>query len=189
MQGWHWRSRRAAQNLALTGARPGDLRGARKSQFDSRTASISFFAKNHPRTVPLPRAALPLFERLAKDKLPNAWLFARDDGKPWVHSDWDELVRAAAKRSGLPNGVCLDTLRHSFITQALMDGVSTLDIAHYWNVPRNDREALRSLGYEGGARASRSREATLIATGRIALSRRLHGIRSFFVRARGAGRN
>lgn len=115
--------------IALTGARPGDLRKARRSQFDARTASISFFAKGHPRTVPLPQAALPFFERLAKDKLPNAWLFTRNDGKPWAHSDWDKLVRAAAAKAELPAGVCLYTLRHSFITQALMDGMSTLDVA------------------------------------------------------------
>lgn len=115
--------------IAFTGARPGDLRKAQRSQFDSRTASISFFAKNHPRTVPLPQAALPFFERIAKDKLPNAWLFTRDDGKPWGHSDWDELVRAAAGKAGLPAGVCLYTLRHSFITQVLMGGMSTLDVA------------------------------------------------------------
>jgi integrase len=115
--------------IALTGARPGDLRMARRSHFDSRTGTISFYAKNHQRTIPLPLAALPLFERLAKDKLPNAWLFTRDDGKPWAHSDWDELVRAAAQGAGLQPGVCLYTLRHSFITQALMDGMSTLDVA------------------------------------------------------------
>lgn len=115
--------------IALTGARPGDLRQARRSHFDPRTGSITFIAKNHPRTVPLPATALPLFERLAKDKLPNAWLFTRDDGKPWDHSGWDELVRQAARNAGLPEGVCLYTLRHSFITQALMDGMSTLDVA------------------------------------------------------------
>jgi integrase len=68
--------------IAMTGARPGDLRKARRSQFDARTSSISFSAKGHPRKVPLPQAALPLFERLVKDELPNAWLFTRDDGKP-----------------------------------------------------------------------------------------------------------
>ena len=115
--------------IALTGARPGDLRMARRSHFDSRTGTISFYAKNHQRTIPLPLVALPLFERLAKDKLPNGWLFTRDDGKPWAHSGCDELVRAAAASAGLQSGVCLYTLRHSFITQALMDGMSTLDVA------------------------------------------------------------
>jgi site-specific recombinase XerD len=53
----------------------------------------------------------------------------RDDGKPWAHSDWDELVRAAATEAALPAGVCLYTLRHSFITTALIAGMSTLDVA------------------------------------------------------------
>ena len=115
--------------IALTGARPGDLRTARRSQFEPRTESITFTSKTGPRTVPLPKAAIALFNRVAKDKLPHAWLFTREDGQPWGHSDWDELVRDAAKKSGLPEGVCLYTLRHSFITQALMDGMATLDVA------------------------------------------------------------
>jgi integrase len=115
--------------MALTGARPGDLTGARRSQYDSRTRSVTFAAKNAIRTVPLPNAAVALFDRLAQGKLPTDFLFTRDDGKPWAHSDWDELVRAAAQKAGLPAGVCLYTMRHSFITQSLMDGMSTLDVA------------------------------------------------------------
>jgi site-specific recombinase XerD len=53
----------------------------------------------------------------------------RDDGKPWAHSDWDELVKEAAATAGLPKETCLYTLRHSFITQALLDGMSTLVVA------------------------------------------------------------
>jgi site-specific recombinase XerD len=56
-------------------------------------------------------------------------LLTRDDGQPWAHSDWDELVRAAAQRAGLPTGTVLYTLRHSFITQAVMAGMTTLDVA------------------------------------------------------------
>ena len=115
--------------MALTGARPGDLVTARRSQYDVRTKSVTFATKNALRTVPLPNAALALFDRLAQGKLPGDYLFTRDDGKRWAHSDWDELVRAAAERAGLPPGVCLYTLRHGFITQALMDGMSTLDVA------------------------------------------------------------
>lgn len=115
--------------MALTGARPGDLTAARRSQYDSRTRSVTFTSKNALRTVPLPSAAVALFDRLAQGKRPGEFLFTRDDGKPWAHSDWDELVRAAAQRAGLPPGVCLYTLRHSFVTQSLMDGMSTLDVA------------------------------------------------------------
>lgn len=71
---------------------------------------------------------LELFTRLARDKLPAAYLLTRDDGKRWAHSDWDELVRDAATRAELPKGTCLYTLRHSFITQALLDSMSTLEV-------------------------------------------------------------
>ncbi|MGD0493534.1 MAG: tyrosine-type recombinase/integrase [Steroidobacteraceae bacterium] len=115
--------------MALTGARPGDLASARRSHYDARTKSVTFAAKQAIRTVPLPTAAVALFDRLALGKRPGDFLFTRDDGKPWAHSDWDELVRAAAERAGLPAGVCLYSLRHAFITQSLMDGMSTLEVA------------------------------------------------------------
>jgi len=113
----------------LTGARAGELTGARRSAFDARQRSIVLSGKTGTRTVPLSPAAVTLFERLAKAKLPTAFLLTRDDGKQWAHSDWDELVRDAAKEAELPKGVCLYTLRHSFITQAITDGMSILAVA------------------------------------------------------------
>jgi integrase len=85
--------------------------------------------KTGSRTIPLAPAAVDLFHRLSRDKLPSAYLLVRDDAKPWGHSDWDELVKRAAAAAGLPAKTCLYTLRHSFITQALLDGVSTLEVA------------------------------------------------------------
>lgn len=113
----------------LTGARAGELVNATRSQFDARTGSMTFVGKTGTRTVPLGPPAIALFKRLARNKLPAASLLAREDGKPWAHSDWDELVREAAAAAKLPNGTCLYTLRHSFITQALTDGMATLDVA------------------------------------------------------------
>jgi integrase len=106
----------------LTGARAGELVNATRDPFDFRTGCISFRGKTGPRTIPLSAPALTLFKRLAESKLPTARLLTRDDGKPWAHSDWDELVRAAAEAAGLPSGTCLYTLRHTFITQAVQDG-------------------------------------------------------------------
>lgn len=114
---------------ALTGARAGELVGAVRSQFDDRLRVMTFKGKVGARTIPLSPSALALFKRLAKDKLPSAPLLTRDDGKPWGHSDWDELVRAAAEKAKLPAGVCLYTLRHCFVTQAITDGMTTLDVA------------------------------------------------------------
>lgn len=114
---------------ALTGARAGELVNATRGQFDSRLKTIEFKGKTGPRTIPLSVPAIALFTRLAKSKLPAARLLTRDDGKPWGHSDWDELVRDSAKAAKLPKGTCLYTLRHSFITQAITDGMTTLDVA------------------------------------------------------------
>jgi integrase len=78
--------------------------------------------------VPLAPAAVKAFTRLAEGKLPGAPLVAADDGKPWSHSGWDEGIKAAAKAAKLPAGVVLYTLRHSWITEALRSGMSTLDV-------------------------------------------------------------
>jgi integrase len=113
----------------LTGARAGELVSATRGQFDERTGSMTFRGKTGTRTVPLSPAAVSLFKRLSRGKLPAARLLVRDDGKPWAHSDWDELVRAAAAAAKLPKGTCLYTLRHSFITAAITGGMTTLDVA------------------------------------------------------------
>jgi integrase len=113
----------------LTGGRAGELVNATRSQFDARTKSMTFNGKTGARTVPISPAAVRLFKRLALGKLPEARLLVRDDGQPWAHSDWDALVRDAAKKAELPAGACLYTLRHSFITTALTSAMSTLDVA------------------------------------------------------------
>lgn len=41
---------------------------------------------------------------------------------------WDEFVRQAAAAARLPSGICLYSLRHSVIAQALTDGMATLDV-------------------------------------------------------------
>jgi integrase len=117
------------EGAAMTGCRAGELTSARRSAFDARTKSLTVTGKTGSRTIPLAPAAVELFTRLSRDRLPNAFLFVRDDGKPWAHSDWDELVKEAAKDAGLPDETCLYTLRHSFITQALLDGMSTLEVS------------------------------------------------------------
>lgn len=114
---------------ALTGSRAGELINATRRQFDARTGSMTFAGKTGSRTVPLLPQAVILFKRLAQSKLPTARLFMRDDGKPWAHSDWDKILREAAAKAGLPDGTCLYTLRHSFVTTAITEGMATLDVA------------------------------------------------------------
>lgn len=123
----------------LTGARPGELAALTRKDFDGRTQTLKLAGKTGPRTIPLEGAALTLFERLAKSRLPAAPLLPRPDGKPWTRIEWSRQIRAAGeaatvkgadgKESKLPPGVCLYTCRHTWITSALGAGMSTLDVA------------------------------------------------------------
>lgn len=141
----------------LTGARPGELVKAKRSQFDARTELMTFVGKTGERTVFLSKPAVALFKRLAKDKLPSASLLTRDDGKSWAHSDWDLLVKEAATKAGLPKGVVLYTARHSFITAAITGGMATLEVArivgtslqmiekHYGHLVESARDRLNAV--------------------------------------------
>jgi integrase len=112
-----------------TGCRAGELVNALRSAFDARLCKLTVTGKTGTRDIPLSPAAVAFFKRVTKDKLPTAHLLTRDDGKRWEHSDWDELVRAAAEKAKLPQGCCLYTLRHSWISEAISGGMTTLDVA------------------------------------------------------------
>ena len=117
------------ESVMLTGCRAGELTGLTLGAFDAKTGSATFTGKTGSRTVPLAPAAVTLFKRLSKGKKHDALLLTRGDGQPWKHSDWDGLVRDAAAKAKLPEGVCLYTLRHSFITSALTNGGNTFEVA------------------------------------------------------------
>jgi hypothetical protein len=84
-------------------------------------------------------SAASLFERLSDSKLPTTPLLTRDDGKPWRRAECTEPVRMAAEaavvtdakgeNTKLPPGVCLYSCRHTYITQAVVSGLTTLDVA------------------------------------------------------------
>jgi integrase len=119
---------------ALTGMRPGELRQATAGQFDARTGTYALKdGKTGSRPVPLSPAAVELFKRMAKDKLPNAPLFTRDDGSAWIKSGrqgWGPLFKAAVRAAGLPDNAVLYSLRHSFITDQLVGGgMSTFEVS------------------------------------------------------------
>jgi integrase len=123
------------EGLMLTGARPIELARTCVSDYDSTTGTLSLISykgnSREPRIRELPLRALraeALIKRLCKDKLPAAPIFTRDDGKPWGHSDWDDLVRKARDCAQL-NAITAYDLRHSFITESLTGGVDPLTVA------------------------------------------------------------
>jgi integrase len=115
---------------AATGGRPGELIKLLVKDYDPKTKTISFAAKKLRRTVPVTDAAHALLKRLIADKLPLASVIVQADGTPYRHSTvWAEEIRKAAEIAKLPKGVCLYSMRHAWITEALMAGLSTLAVA------------------------------------------------------------
>ncbi len=111
-----------------TGCRPGDPAAMLRKDYDARHGTARLRTKNHDRVVPLAPAAKALFDRLAKGKLPGAYLFA-NGGDQWRPEDWRGPVKAAAAAAELPDGVVLYTLRHSWITDAIVGGMDLLTVA------------------------------------------------------------
>ncbi|MEW9570860.1 tyrosine-type recombinase/integrase [Rhodanobacter sp. Si-c] len=112
----------------LTGARPGELANAQCKQFDARTGTMQFIGKTGERKVFLTPVAIALFKSAKKNKLPGAWLFD-NAGAQWQKHVWNEHVQKAAERAASPPGTCMYVLRHSFITEAVMGGLSTAEVA------------------------------------------------------------
>lgn len=114
--------------IALTGCRPGDPAAALRRDYDARHGAVTFRTKGHTRTVTLSPAAKSLFDRLASGKPPAAHLFT-NQGSPWRPHNWRDPVKEAASRAGLPAGVVLYTLRHCWITDAIVGGMDLLTVA------------------------------------------------------------
>lgn len=114
--------------IALTGCRPGDPAAVLRKDYDARHGTVTFRTKGHVRTVPLSPAAKALFDRLAKSKLPNAHLFT-NGGAAWQPHDWRQPVKDAAAKAKLPADVVLYTLRHCWITDAIVAGMDLLTVA------------------------------------------------------------
>lgn len=114
--------------VALTGCRPGDPVAMLKRDYDHRTGSVTFRTKTGARVIPVSPAAKALFDRLAKSKLPAASMFT-NGGEPWTPQAWAPLVKAAAAKADLPAGVVAYTLRHSWITDAILGGMDPVTVA------------------------------------------------------------
>lgn len=107
----------------LTGARYGELAAARVRDFDPRAGTLRLDGKTGPRTAFLSGEAVQFFRGLARDKLPDAYLLARDDGTPWGKSHQHRPMQAAVKAAELPPESVFYSLRHYYISRALLAGV------------------------------------------------------------------
>ncbi len=114
--------------VVLTGCRPGDPAAMLRKDYDKRTGSVMFRTKTGSRTIPISPAAKELFDRLAKSKLPTARLFT-NAGEEWTPQAWAPMVKAAAAKAKLPPETVAYSLRHSWITDAIIAGMDVVTVA------------------------------------------------------------
>lgn len=117
--------------LCLLPLRPGAMASLTAGDFDKRTAELTIGKDKtgKPRRIQLPAEAASVMAEQSKDKLPNAPLFMRVNGKAWDKNSWKKPIAAAAKAGGLPAGTTAYTLRHSTITDLVSAGLPLLTIA------------------------------------------------------------
>jgi integrase len=139
---------------ALTGARYGELVNARVRDLDVGNGVLRLAGKTGERHAVLADDALEHLKVCAKDKLPKALLFARDDGSPWGKSHQHRPMKDARIKAKLPPETVFYSLRHYYISKALLAGVQAQVVAencgtslamiekHYGKFLRADRKAM-----------------------------------------------
>jgi integrase len=107
----------------LTGARLSELTNTKAADFDARQGTLRVDGKTGERYIVLSHTALEFFKEQKHGKLPQAWLLPRDDGTSWDRHFLSKRFREAAKKAKLPAGASFYSLRHWYISQALLAGV------------------------------------------------------------------
>ncbi len=117
--------------LCLLPFRPGALADLKCNDFDKRTNELTIGKDKNgkPRRIKVPDAAATLMASQQSDKLPNAPLFMRANGRPWDKNSWKVPIAAAVVQANLPREATAYTLRHSTITDLVIGGLPLLTIA------------------------------------------------------------
>jgi len=113
----------------LTGARYGELAGVRVQDLDTIHGSLHLAGKTGERDCYLSDEALAFFKKIAKDRLPGAYLLVKDDGEPWGKSHQHRPMKEAVKAAKLPKDTVFYSLRHYHISKALIAGLPVQVVA------------------------------------------------------------
>jgi|ERR1035437_1161803 integrase len=114
----------------LTGCRYGELTELRVDAFnpDSKSIFIEKSKNGGARHVALNDEGATFFSQLAKGREPSAKMFFRANGKPWKTSEQKRPMDKACSESKV-DGVTFHVLRHTYASQAVMNGVPVAVVA------------------------------------------------------------
>lgn len=103
----------------LTGARYGELNGAKISDFDVAGTTLRVSGKTGSREIILQSSAIDFFQRITKGRSRDAFIFTKSDGERWKRSEQTRPMKIAIKRAKLDDRGSLYALRHAYISEAI----------------------------------------------------------------------
>jgi integrase len=115
----------------LTGCRAGELLAMRAGDFDprSKTVLVADSKAGKPRHVPLTADGVTLFEDLTAGKIDSEPIFRRADGSAWYRMALMRLMADACKRAKVSPAATFHTLRHTFASHLVQEGVPLIFVA------------------------------------------------------------
>ena len=118
------------QAALLTGARYGELRAARVSDFDAQAGVLRLVEtkSGSPRVAYLEEEGVRLFERTCAGKRGDQEIFQRPGGGKWGASEQARPIEAACKRAGIARATFHD-LRRTYGARLALKGVPMAVIA------------------------------------------------------------
>jgi integrase len=114
---------------AWTGARLGELTSRRVRDFDAAAATLAVRGKTGGRELSLPPQAVALLRQLASGKRPDDHLFTTATGGRWTENLHRRPFKAAVARAGIDPDTVFYSLRHTWISRALIAGAPTRLVA------------------------------------------------------------
>lgn len=119
-----------AKAVLFTGARPGELAALNASDYDRKQKRLNFRSgKNGGRQIPVSDQAVTFFEGLLRNAIGEAPLLRTESGQRWNKDSWKHPVKKAVLKAGLSNAISLYSLRHTTISNMIMVGIDTFQVA------------------------------------------------------------
>ena len=107
----------------LTGARPGEVANIRRRDFIQQHGTLRLDGKTGERTIHLSKEALKQMRVACAFRNHDDYVF-QHKGKKWNSLSWGHAMREAKENASLPAETVVYSLRHYYISRALLAGVS-----------------------------------------------------------------
>lgn len=119
------------QCLCLLPLRPGVPAKLEVRDFDPQRGvlRIEIDKAGAGRSISLPPTLVNFFTEQVKNKPPDSYIFTRRDGEQWTRHVWKDRIKSASKAAGLPDGTVLYSLRHSTITDLIVNGLDLMTVS------------------------------------------------------------